>query len=371
LLKEGALMFEHAIAPSSPGMGTRAPLKRRTVPTGAVLVLIEALQSIEGDVPGALRRAGLADVWPCIAGGRQADVSRISFARLAQECVMAFHYHACRRDALRPLPVDTFRLMCIALLACPTLHIALEVASAFQDMALGGRERLEVRTTAGQVTLTQHADVRGRQVGDMIVAMFGLAAHHRLFGWLTHVEIPLTRVTLAFAPMREQRAFNELFQLEPEFGHPGNSISFAAHFLDRPIVRSYGELASLFALFPFDLLPPDYDSQSLAERTRVAMSAALARRESPPTLGRLANMFGLTIATFRRRLAEERTSLIAIRAECRRTMAGRLLEETEMTVKEIAYRVQFGDVATFRRAFRGWTGCSPQAYRTTARAGSA
>lgn len=364
-------MFESTVAPAGPGNSTRIAGKRRTVPAGAVLALIEALESIEGDVAGALGMAGLADAWPRIASGALADVSRITFARLAQECVLAFHYHACRRDALRPLPVNNFRLMCIALLACPSLRIAIEVASAFQDMALGGRGRLDVQTVAGQTTLTLDTEVRGRQIGDMLVAMFGLAAYHRLFGWLTHAEIPLTRATLAFPPVREQRAFNELLQLEPEFGHRGNSITFPAHFLDQPVVRSYGELSNLFALFPFDLLPPDYDSQSLAERTRAATSAALARRESPPPLDRLANMFGLSVATFRRRMAEERTSLSAIRAQCRGELAMRLLGETDMTVKEIAYRVQFGDVATFRRAFRGWTGRSPQAYRTAARSGGA
>lgn len=36
----------------------------------------------------------------------------------------------------------------------------------------------------------------------------------------------------------------------------------------------------------------------------------LTRRENPPMLDRLANMFGLSVATFRRRMAQERTSLL-------------------------------------------------------------
>lgn len=63
-------------------------------------------------------------------------------------------------------------------------------------------------------------------------------------------------------------------------------------------------------LFPFDLLPPDYDSQSPPRGNRSATSAAPTRRESPPALDRLANMFGLSVATFRRRMAQERTSLL-------------------------------------------------------------
>jgi AraC-like DNA-binding protein len=347
---------------------SRMSSKRRTVPAGAVLALIEALQSIDGDVAGALSAAGLTDALAALESGAQSDISRVAFARLAQDCVLAFHFHACRRDALRPLPVQHFRLMCIAMLACPSLRIALEVAAEFQHMALGGRGLLGLVVCDDQVTLTLDTEVRGRQIGDMLVAMFGLAAYHRLLGWLAHTEIPLTGVALNFPPVREQRAFNELLQLEPEFDQPGNSISFAAHFLDYPIVRSFGELSQLLALFPFDLLPPDYGSQSLAERTRAATSAALARGERSPPLGRIANMFGLSVPTFRRRLADEKASLTAIRAQCQRKLASHLLSETNMTVKEVAYRVQFADAATFRRAFRNWTGQSPQSYRSAVRA---
>ncbi len=352
---------------TSSAVTTRMSATRRTVPGGAVLALIEALQSIDGDVPGALSSAGLTGAWTALERGELSDISRVAFARLAQDCVLAFHFHACRRDALRPLPVQHFRLICIAMLACPTLRVALEVASEFQHMALGGRGLLGLVTREGQATLTLDTEVRGRQIGDMLVAMFGLAAYHRLLGWLAHAEIPLTGVALNFPPVREQRAFNELLQLEPEFNQPGNSITFPAHFLDYSVVRSFGELSQLLALFPFDLLPPDYGSQSLAERTRAATSAALVRRESPPTLSRLAKMFGLSVPTFRRRMADENASLTAIRAECRRELAYHLLGETNMTVKEVAYRVQFVDVATFRRAFRNWTGQSPQSYRSAVR----
>ena len=67
-------------------------------------------------------------------------------------------------------------------------------------------------------------------------------------------------------------------------------------------------------------------------------------------------------------MADEKASLTAIRAQCQRKLASHLLSETNMTVKEVAYRVQFADAATFRRAFRNWTGQSPQSYRSAVRA---
>lgn len=164
--------------------------------------------------------------------------------------------------------------MCTALLACPTLGVAIEVASDFQDIALRGVNRLEYHVKGDVFTLSLNTQVRGRQVGDMLVAMFGLTAFHRLFGWLAWTNIPLAQVQLSFRQVPEQAAFNELLQLQPEFNCPVNSISFPVNFLNLPIARKYAELAELFTLFPFDIHPPDFEEQSLTERSRIAIAAA-------------------------------------------------------------------------------------------------
>lgn len=336
---------------------------RRTVPASAARILIQALEQIHGDTATALTKSRLQDEWPLILDGLQHDILRSSFAALAKECVLAFHLHACRRDSLPPLPLNNFRLMCTALLACPTLRTAIDVSSDFQDIALGGVNKLERSIIGDQFTLSLNTQVRGQQVGDMLVAMFGLAAFHRLLGWLARAAIPLMRVQLRFPPMPEQSAFNELLHLEPEFDRPSNSISFPSRYLDLPIVRKYHEIEQLFALFPFDLHPPEYDHPTLAERSRAAIAAALDRGESPPTMARLADMFGMSISSFRRRMRDEDASLLAIRNLCRKNLAIDLVERSSQTMKEIAYRACFSDVSTFRRAFKLWTGTSPQQHR--------
>lgn len=346
-------------------VGPRTPIRRRTVPGEAVQVLLDALDAIGGDVDGALKAAGLKIRQRMFETAAPREIGRTAFARLAQECVLAFHYHACRRDSLRPLPVSNLRLMCLAMLACPNLRIAIETAGQFQHMALDGRSRVEITVEDDTATFLLDTGLQGRQVGDMLVMLYGLAMFHRIFGWFTHEEIPLDRVLLSFPCATFQPAFRELFLLDPEFDQLFNGFTFPARFLDRPIVRTFGELSDLFALFPFDLLPPDYDSQSLIERTSAATYAALSRNENPPMLAQLANMFGLSVPTFRRRLKAEGASMTAIRNRCRQQLAERLLIEGDETVKEIAFRLQFSDVAAFRRAFRVWTGLSPQAFRQT------
>ncbi len=347
----------------SKGAGLRPLTHRRTVPAEAVAVLLDALDAIGGDVASAMKAAGLGDGLSGTRTGAQQEIDRVIFARLAQECVLSFHYHACRRDGLRPLPVSHLRLMCLAMLACPNLRTAIETASQFQHMALDGRGRTELSINGEIATFVLDTGLRGRQVGDMLVILYGLAMFHRIFGWFIHEEIEAKRVLLNFPEATSQSAFRELFELDPEFDQPFNGFSFPARILDRPIVRTFEELSDLFALFPFDLLPPDYENQSLAERTSAATYAALSRNMPPPALIHLANMFGLSAPTFRRRLRAENDCMTAIRNRCRQQLAESLLREGVETVKEIAFRLQFSDLASFRRAFRNWTGLSPQAFR--------
>jgi len=47
-------------------------------------------------------------------------------------------------------------------------------------------------------------------------------------------------------------------------------------------------------------------------------------------------------------------------------LAQQLLEHTRLSVTEISAALQYADTATFSRAFKGWSGCSPVQWRSRA-----
>jgi AraC-like DNA-binding protein len=53
--------------------------------------------------------------------------------------------------------------------------------------------------------------------------------------------------------------------------------------------------------------------------------------------------------------------------EVRYDIARQLLRETDLMVVEIATVLDYGDAATFTRAFRRWSATSPAAWRAAAR----
>lgn len=85
-----------------------------------------------------------------------------------------------------------------------------------------------------------------------------------------------------------------------------------------------------------------------------------------PTGDSLARALGVSHRTLRRRLAAEGTSVKALIAEVRGEIARQLLAETRMPVHEIGETLCYAAPSVFSRAFKGWTGKTPQGYRTAA-----
>ena len=75
---------------------------------------------------------------------------------------------------------------------------------------------------------------------------------------------------------------------------------------------------------------------------------------------------GLSLRTLQRRLADAGKSYQAIIDEVRASLALEFLEHTSLPVAEIAARTGFSEVASFRKAFRKWTGNAPSHYRERA-----
>jgi AraC-like DNA-binding protein len=72
------------------------------------------------------------------------------------------------------------------------------------------------------------------------------------------------------------------------------------------------------------------------------------------------------VRTLCRRLAAEATTFQAIKDEVRRDIAIQRLTRSGDAIAEIAYDVGFDNPTAFHRAFRHWTGSTPNTYRRAA-----
>lgn len=344
-------------------MRTATSTSPRFVPAAGMVVLLDTLAEIGGDCREVLRRSGLGLLERAAREGRATLVPRAAFAQLASDCVLALHDESCRKNGLQPFPVRNHRILLLAMLGCATLRQAIAVMTDFYAM-LGERSAQWAVTIDGNaVRFVLDRRTREKSMAEYLISLFSLASYHRILGWVIGEEVPLVDVTLTFPEVFAEAGFQDLFSIDPRFGQTHDSFSFAEHYLNWPIARNPSQIDDLFALFPFDLLPPDYGSETLSSRLLSAMRAALSMGEDIPKIGTMAQMFGLTEATLRRRLAHEGASIVGLRTRCRRDLALSLLAGTSLTIREIASRLQYSDAATFRRAVLSWTGMTPSAWR--------
>lgn len=330
-----------------------------------MLVLLDTLADMGGDVRGVLNRSGLGPLERAAREGRATLIPRAGFAKLASDCVLALHTESCRKNRLKTFPVRNHRILLMAMLGCSTLREAVGIITDFYAMLGEGSAQWTVSIDDNVVNFALERRTREKSIAECLISLFSLATYHRILGWVIGGEVPLVDVTLAFPDMLAETSLLDLFTVNPRFSQRKDGFSFAEQYLDWPIARKSSEIDDLFALFPFDLMPPDYGTDTLKQRLAGTMRASLSVGDGIPDMQTMARMFGLTPATLRRRLAREGTSLVALRIGCRRDLAMALLAGTSFTVSEIASRLQYADVATFRRAFLGWTTLTPSAWRET------
>ena len=82
-----------------------------------------------------------------------------------------------------------------------------------------------------------------------------------------------------------------------------------------------------------------------------------------PELHETAAALQMSPRTLNRRLEDEGSSFRAIKDALRRDIALARLTKTSQAVSAIAGELGYSDPSAFFRAFVGWTGISPSAYR--------
>ena len=78
----------------------------------------------------------------------------------------------------------------------------------------------------------------------------------------------------------------------------------------------------------------------------------------------VAERLGCSERGLQRRLQRSGVSFAALVEQARSQLAARLLADTALSMTDISERLGYSEQSAFSRAFRRWTGSSPQTYRT-------
>jgi AraC-like DNA-binding protein len=102
---------------------------------------------------------------------------------------------------------------------------------------------------------------------------------------------------------------------------------------------------------------------SLVHRVKAGIIDSLP--SGPVANEKVARELGMSVRSLQRRLAEAGTSFRDLLDTSRQEMAQSYIREPEIELVEIAFLLGFSDQSAFSRAFKRWTGNSPNEVRKT------
>ena len=306
------------------------------------------------DPTGALRRA---QITPDLLSRPDARVTALQMEWMSEAAMRELDDEALGWFSRR-LPWGSYGMLVRASLTAPTLGVALARWCRHHGL-LTDDIHLQVNQSQGvaSLQLTEQRDLGALQEFAAVSVLrnaLGVAC------WLTDSRIPLLQTTLRFAPPPHADSYRVLFDGPTQFMAPVHSLQFDAGYLNLPVRRDEAALQRMLQRALLLTVRPYRRDRLLVEKVRQTLAE---HPEHSRNAEDLAAWLNLSPRTLHRQLKEEGASLQQLKDAVRRDLATELLLRTQRPIKQIAAEVGFQNEKSFMRAFKGWTGQTPEEFR--------
>jgi len=258
----------------------------------------------------------------------------------------------------RRLPWGSYGMLVRASLTSPTLGLALGRWCRHHGL-LTDDIRVHVSKHDGVATL-QLDEVRDLGVFREFCVVSVLRNALGVACWLTDSRIPLRATHLRFAPPAHADSYRVLFDGPTTFNAATHCLQFDAGYLALPVRRDEAALQQMLQRALLLTVRPYRRDRLLVEKVRQTLAQHPEHSRNADDLAAWLNM---SARTLHRQLKEEGASLQALKDGVRRDVAMAQLQRTSRPMKQIAEAAGFQNEKSFIRAFKGWTGSSPEAFR--------
>jgi len=258
----------------------------------------------------------------------------------------------------RRLPWGSYGMLARASISAPNLGVALKRwcrhhGLLTDDITL----TLSVNGKTARLSITEQRDLKDLREFCLVSVLRNI---HGLACWLIDSRIPLTGAQFPFAAPAHHTVYSVLFSAPALFESGPAAIEFDAMYLTQPLRRDEAALRQMLQrALPLTVLPYRRD-RLLVQRVRQALAS---QPDNTHNADDLAVLLNLSTRTLHRQLKDEGASLQALKDEVRQARAIDLLQRSQRPIKQVAQAAGFQNEKSFIRAFKGWTGRSPDQFR--------
>jgi len=155
--------------------------------------------------------------------------------------------------------------------------------------------------------------------------------------------------------------YENTFQCPIHFAKAKNAILLKKSHVEEKVVTSDYNLLRMLVMHAEKKLAAMQSEKGFF--TIVKQSVLNMVKPQFPTIEQVATTLNISARTLQRRLKEEGYTFKSLIKELRQQLAYDYLQNKELSIKEIAYLLDYSEASAFVRSFKKWEGISPSAWR--------
>ena len=325
------------------------------VPTLYLRTLMELTQEMGTDPAPWLLAAGIS---PDALAQPAVGLSTARYVALVRSAVLHTREPALGLLLGRRLRMNTHGTLAFALMNAASLRQAIALLERFLPVRTNLLKlRLIDKPPSPRLEFTPAADL---DVAELLILETVMLAIRNVFDYLVPGAQTVQAADFTAPATSYDGLAQELFACPVRYGADGNALCLNPATLDMPLSTADAqalENAAALCQTELDKITRQESITARIQRSLLATSGAL------PSLQTSARLLHMTPRTLHRRLQAEGTSYRAIVDQVRHRLARQHLQNPQLSLQEIAYRLGYTDQANFRRAFKRWEGVAPQSMR--------
>ena len=256
------------------------------------------------------------------------------------------------------MPIGSYRSLELAAWSAPTIGAALNLIARFASV-IAHLPDLDVEEDDdyGAIRIIGPTGIPPELV-EFIAAYFLTRCRQG-----TALGKPVTSVHFRHRPPPDLDVYHRFFGCAVEFGARHTELRFSRDVWDTAPAAADPVTFSHLSTALHQLIASSERSPSYIANLKSHIAHAI--RSHDLNMASIARKLGISGRTLQRRLGENNLSFATLVDEVRLDMAKEYLLQPEVPLAEISERLGFSGQAAFQRAFKRWTGTTPNTYRVS------
>ena len=333
---------------------TNQPAAPPTIESGSVRPLVDALERLGYARAGLLAACGLEERQIADPDGR---VPCTVFGDLVCHAQRARPRANLGLHVAQATPLGAFPLVDYLVVSCASVGEGLRNLARYYRLAAPGCELELTETEEG-------LRIRSSLPGEAFAEQYGTSVA------LLHLRREsegraLARYVSFLHPPDDVAEFEAVLGCPVRAGAAWSGYVMSKETLALPMNRRDSILFSVLEQQAAEQLAKKPARGDIVSQVRQAIVRGLA--EGCLGIDDVARELAMTSRTLQRRLADRATTFQTVLEDTRRQAAERHLRGDGLSIAEISYALGYSEPAAFHRAFRRWTGATPQTFRARGR----